>query len=210
MVLLSRDARVIADYKRGVGCVLLARKYRCSKQNILRILRRASVRRREGNGKLRRISFTTRQVKRMLRMWAQGHSVWSISTSLKTANSAVARVLREQGVKVVPRLARFGRTKDRIRNTQGYFCVLVDPASPYFCMRLGRTRYVPEHRLVMAKHLKRPLLRSETVHHINGDRGDNAISNLQLVVGNHGKGYALRCRDCGSENVEHVPLERTA
>lgn len=37
-----------------------------------------------------------------------------------------------------------------------------------------------EHRIVIEQHLDRPLLSDESVHHKNGDRGDNHIDNLEL------------------------------
>ena len=51
---------------------------------------------------------------------------------------------------------------------------------------------VREHRAVMALHLGRALLPTESVHHRNGDKTDNRIENLELI----------------GENVDHVKLHK--
>ena len=37
-----------------------------------------------------------------------------------------------------------------------------------------------QHRVIMAEDIGRPLFRHENVHHINGQRDDNRIENLEL------------------------------
>jgi hypothetical protein len=73
---------------------------------------------------------------------------------------------------------------------EGYIRVPIQDTDPLASMQDRRGK-VLEHRLVMARHLGRPLLASEDVHHKNGDRADNRLENLELWTRAHPNGQRV-------------------
>jgi hypothetical protein len=100
-----------------------------------------------------------------------------------------------------PRIAsvkrgRPARAEDRYTDKSGYVHVRI------------AGRFWPEHRIVMMALLGRPLVPGESVHHRNGQRGDNRPSNLELWVGPIRRGARatdLVCLHCGTPWLARTP-----
>ena len=52
----------------------------------------------------------------------------------------------------------------------------------YKRIRLDRTTTRDLHRIIMEKHLGRRLSRTEIIHHIDGDRTNNSLDNLEVMT----------------------------
>ena len=79
----------------------------------------------------------------------------------------------------------------------GYMKVKLQPDDFYFSMA-NTVGYILEHRLVMAKYLKRHLQRWEMVHHRNRNKLDNRLENLEIVMADNHRSN-VRCPHCRKE-----------
>lgn len=79
------------------------------------------------------------------------------------------------------------RPRKALVNGHGYIYVF-HPEHP----NAGGKGYVLEHRYVMSQRLGRPLLDSEDVHHINGNKLDNRDENLELWVRSQPRGQRAK------------------
>lgn len=195
--------RCASDYASDMKMSVIQKKYKCSAWAIRTAAKDAGVEMRNRGGRYRKFSDKDRQEAKRLyekEKWSQE----AIAAKFGSTQITVSRMLKEVGCKTRGRAARGkehgGWKGGRVKVGDGYIGVMVDRNDPWRCMA-DSMGYVLEHRLVMAKAMGRPLLKHETVHHIDGDKHNNKISNLQLRFGRHGKGIKLKCRQCGSCDI---------
>lgn len=197
----ERD-RVVALYRGNTTTAAIAREFNCAHSTIDRMLQRLGEW--KAPTSLERVGsrFTMKQKRAMVTSYESGKSIYKIGKKFGATPQAVWSILKAAGVEFRDKAWRGGR----VTATGGYVAVAAAPTDEIASAMATVTGYVLEHRLVMARSLGRPLTRAESVHHINGDKRDNRLENLQLRMGAHGNGVRLGCLDCGSHNVKPLPL----
>jgi len=200
--------RAIADeYSAGARTGILAAKYGCNRKTIIKIASRMGCKMRHQHYMSGRQKMDTDAMHGQIKQLREsGLSQQKIGVIVGISQAVVGRVLGKLGMprrEVISR-ERHGNWKGGVVTTpHGYTAV----SGGEFPEMRDMNGYTLEHRLVMARSLGRPLTRHETVHHINGDRKDNRLENLQLRQGRHGNGVIARCRCCGSSDIEMSEID---
>lgn len=197
--------RVALEYEEGAGLRELANKYHCTLPAIRRAILRAGGSVRSGG---RREFWTPERVSYLIEQFKDGRSQESLAKEFGVHQTTISNRLRFVGA-ITPPPRPKGEAHYSYRGgaafVDGYVSILVFEDDLAYC-RPNTSGRVLEHRLVMGRALGRPLGERETVHHINGDRMDNRLENLQLRQGRHGNGVVVVCKSCGSHDVEAVEI----
>jgi len=108
--------------------------------------------------------------------WMRKHSI-----KFRSSKEAILLLYDQQAKRPVEGRAMWRQGRQQ---KDGYILVFISSDDFFFPMAYKRSQLsgsVLEHRLVMAKHLKRCLLPWEVVHHRNGVKDDNRLENLELL-----------------------------
>lgn len=142
----------------------------------------------------------------ILGLYKSGMSMKDIAKKIGRSTHVVLRRVKQAGISrtgIGPEQSNW--SGGRNLTAQGYWRQWISETDPMSSMR-NHHGYVLEHRLVLARKLGRPLLSTETVHHVDGDQLNNDLINLELRQGKHGKHVVMHCMDCGSRNIGHTTI----
>ncbi|KAA0888795.1 HNH endonuclease [Oryzomonas rubra] len=92
----------------------------------------------------------------------------------------------------------------RIVTPHGYVLIRVGKDHP-----CADTRgYAYEHRLIAAEKIGRPLMNSEKVHHIDGNKQNNSPENLEVCtsLADHKAKHRTKCMDRKLPNQENIVI----
>ena len=162
-------------YENGLTMDEISQKHNCSYSTVRKHLNDIGV---EANNR-RNIKPSFKEKWKSL--YKNGHSTTDIAKMFNCSTNSVIIHLKSLGCKI---LTRSEASINYFRNKHKYKC-LDKKDNGYIVFRERGSRLNTSfHRVIMANHIGRELTKKEVVHHIDGNKANNEISNLMLFPNN--------------------------
>lgn len=124
-----------------------------------------------------------------------GETLCRKCSSIKSGIAKRGKVSPKKGIKL-PHLAKENSKKwngGTYISSDGYRMIFIDNDN----INSGWDKYRKEHILVMEKYIGRKIAKGECVHHIDGDKLNNDISNLIILTGKEHKNSHQSLQELG-------------
>lgn len=197
------EIEIIRNYKNQPESLLkLAKKYNCGITAIKNTLKKYGLR----PGLKNVTNLKENEINEILSKQIMGIKQKQIAKEHNISQTRVSKIIRENNsleININHPNWKGGRSKQ----LNGYVLIRISPSHRFYSTMARTNGYCLEHRLIYAEYLGRPLEKYEEVHHKNGLKDDNIISNLELRNHKHGKGIITKCNCCGSHNISSKPIE---
>ena len=157
----------------------------------------------------------------IITLYESGSSIPVISKIMNTSKSTIRLVIKEAGkmrtrqealrlagkqgkLSSKPNLGRkwSKETKNKMRNAKlGKGAGTSLKPNGYIEITMGENKGKGQHRILMEQHIGRKLNSSEVVHHIDKNRSNNKMNNLELMTrSEHAKHHALENNELRQRN----------
>ena len=152
----------------------------------------------------------------ILSLYEQGMSIPLVSKEVNRSMSTIRLIIKDAGLLRTraeslrlagkqgrlsnkPNLGRKWSVETRVKMSKakaGKGSGLSLKPNGYIEVTMGADKGTGEHRVLMEKYIGRKLLSNEVVHHIDNNRSNNEMTNLELMTrSEHARHHALECNE---------------
>lgn len=171
-----KEAKFICENYGKMGSIKLSKHLNINRNSIIFTLKINNIKLLKPRGSIK--IFSPKIESEICEQYKNGMTKQKLGIKYDASENVIKRILKINNIKIRSRSEAQGKKSPGHKNLAGYIVVYLMESEKK--LNPNKTSAILQHRLIMARHLNRPLESHENVHHINGKRDDNRLENLEL------------------------------